>query len=252
MLEFFFDAHTHCVPLSMPIETADYRALYCATNRLEWENQNTSLANNRYQALRSFGVHPKDCGGAGMEGITFLNTLLDEGYLDAVGEAGFDFGVKGSRQDNKLVERQEALWQAQVELAIRCDKPLVVHCVHALDRMFRDSKLLSQVKAVVFHAFAGNREDAISLLRHGINAYFSFGTRLMASGKTADCAREVPLDRMLLETDSMNGLGNIMKIYNTAAAIRCISMNELCANICRSLLLIGWGAPRQRRSAATQ
>ena len=109
--------------------------------------------------------------------------------------------------------------------------PLIVHCRKALDRMFADAKLLAPIPAVIFHSFTGSVQDAVSLLRHGVNAYFSFGNPLIFGDKSAiSCVQKLPIDRLLLETDApyqtVRGedetkLSGIARVYAVAFAIRC-------------------------------
>ena len=56
---------------------------------------------------------------------------------------------------------------------------------------------------MIFHAYPGTFEEGLSLLKRGINAYFSFGTAILLNHKTAmnACAR-LPGERLLLETDA--------------------------------------------------
>jgi TatD DNase family protein len=145
----------------------------------------------------SFGVHPQN---PDTRLIGFLETLAVENKIDAVGEAGFDFFTDEYKADEA---RQKEAWNAQLECASRAQKPLVIHCRKALHMIFAGTKRLQKIPRCVFHSFAGSPQEARSLLKRGINAYFSFGKPLLNGNKRAIlCVKELPLDRLLAETDA--------------------------------------------------
>jgi TatD DNase family protein len=145
----------------------------------------------------SFGVHPQN---PDLRLIDFLQTLMQESKIDAVGEAGWDFFTREYSADEA---RQNEAWNAQVEAAAKRQKPLVVHCRKALHKIFADAKRLKKIPACVFHSFAGSPQEARSLLKRGVNAYFSFGKPLLNGNKRAMlCVKELPFERLLAETDA--------------------------------------------------
>lgn len=182
-----------------------------------------SHAKKSVQIFCAFGMHPQL---PLVENAGFMETLLQENRIVAIGEAGFDL-FKQYRDDRA---RQETAWRISCELACTYAVPLVVHCRKALDRMFADAKLLASIPAVIFHSFTGSVQDAVSLLRRGVNAYFSFGNPLIFGDKSAiGCVQKLPIDRLLLETDApyqtVRGedetkLSGITRVYDAAFAIR--------------------------------
>ena len=145
----------------------------------------------------SFGIHPQNPDA---RLIGFLETLARQNKIDAVGEAGFDLFTDAYKADEA---RQLAAWNAQLACAARVQKPLVIHCRKALHKIFADTRRLKHIPACVFHSFAGSPQEARSLLRRGVNAYFSFGKPLLNGNKRAIfCVKELPLERLLAETDA--------------------------------------------------
>jgi Mg-dependent DNase len=173
--------------------------------------------------ISSFGMHPQL---PLVENAAFMEDLLRSKRIQAVGEAGFDMY---SKEFKATIMQQEEAWSISVELSDRYRVPLVIHCRKALDRMFRDYKKLSRVSAVIFHSFQGSPDDARSLLRHGVNGFFSFGKPLIAGDKSAAaCVGELDFDRLLMETDApyqtLKGEketqpGEIVRVYEAAYAI---------------------------------
>ena len=229
------DAHFHlacCAEKSLEdsfrgLESISYYGVSCAHGRDEYIQQEALAAklgeNGNAHIICSFGMHPQL---PLVENGSFMETLLKERRIGAVGEAGFDL-FKEFKGD---IDRQEEAWRISCELAARYGVPLVVHCRKALDKMFRDSKALSKIPAVVFHSFTGSVQDAHSLLKRGVNAYFSFGNPLLFGDKSAiGCVQKLEEERILMETDApyqtMRGedetkMSAIVRVYETAFFLR--------------------------------
>ena len=238
MLAFFVltDAHFHlacCAENSLEdsfrgLESLSYYGVSCAHDRDEFLKQETLSVklneNENTQVLCAFGMHPQL---PLVENASFMETLLKERRIGVIGEAGFDLFTKEFKAD---IARQEESWRISCELAALYGVPLVVHCRKALDKMFRDSKALSKIPAVVFHSFTGSVQDASSLLKRGVNAYFSFGNPLIFGDKSAiGCVQKLDVERLLMETDApyqtMRGetgtkMSAIARVYERAFSLR--------------------------------
>ena len=237
MLDFscYCDAHFHLVQcneyrcsvpdLKLPDE---YFACACAHYVDEFLLQERACrqlaGRGNLHIARSFGMHPQE---PLVENADFLEHLLKEGRIDAIGEAGFDLFTQAFKAD--LVRQKEA-WRIQLELAAAYQKPLVVHCRKGIDYIFADIKRLKAAPAVLFHSFFGSMREAASLLAKDLNAYFSFGKQILnGNKKTISCVCALPLNRLLLETDapfqtlkgeSFTAPDEIMRIYRAAYALR--------------------------------
>lgn len=227
----FCDAHIHVVQVGRQPDFAaagdsEYCACTCAHAPAEFEEteQLLSAAAPGVRIVRAFGLHPQ---APYLENASFLENLLAERRIQAVGEAGFDFFTPEFASHER---EQEEAWQIQLALAERYKVPLVNHTRKALERLFRDSAHLKRLPAVVFHSFMGSPQDAASLLRRGINGFFSFGKPILNGKKSAiSCVQSLPLDRLLLETDApyqtLKGETatqpeEIMRVYEKAATLR--------------------------------
>jgi TatD DNase family protein len=225
----FSDAHFHIVQCgTLPSFSVPYYAVTCAHDREEFLTQRSLISAYRgiknVQILGAFGMHPQI---PLVQNADFMENLLKEKNIQAIGEAGFDLFTKELK--GGIVQQEEA-WNIEVELAAAYNVPLIVHCRKSLDRMFRDSKKLTKVRAVVFHSFEGSPADARSLLRHNINAYYSFGKPLINGDKSAAaCVKELDKDRLLMETDAPyqtlkgekeTSVCEIERVYKTAFTMR--------------------------------
>ncbi|MBR7064675.1 MAG: TatD family hydrolase, partial [Treponema sp.] len=245
----YIDAHFHlpCCSLESVEEAFSffsdgaYYGCTCAHDVDEFFLQEKLVSNARrfsnVNLSLSFGLHPQM---PLLKNLSFLETLLEEKRLDAIGEIGFDF----FKEYKESASEQEEAWNACLFFAEKYNVPIVVHCRKAMNKIFSYSKKLSLMKAVVFHSFQGSVHEATSLLRRGVNAYFSFGNPLLFGNKSAiECVKELPLNRILLETDapyqclrgeSETTLVGITRVYDEAFRIRNGIEGERVGNACAS------------------
>ncbi len=231
----YADAHLHLVDLARRdpgfaggIPSGGWTACVACHDGAEWEEQER-LAVHLPAVLRSFGIHPQ---WPVWEYADFLARLAAERRIDAIGEAGFDFyGDRPERIRNGENERiQREVFEFQLGLAGRYDLPLILHVRKAMDLVFLYGRRLSALGPVVFHCYSGTAADIGSILRRGIDAYFSFGTPLAAGyRRSVTACASAPADRLLVETDApwqpprgspWTGAGHIVSVLSAFADIR--------------------------------
>jgi TatD DNase family protein len=187
-----------------------------------------------------FAVHPQlsafpvALSGGASAGNSFfrpllelLETLAASSALNAIGETGFDLYDRTFRDAEPV---QDELFAAHLDTALRHGLPLVIHARKAMHKVFAHTKALKRLPGVVFHSYMGTPEEGASLLRRGVNSYFSFGAGILLNHRTAiRCCATLPLDRLLLETDApyqplrgrdFSRWADLAAIRNAAAAIR--------------------------------
>ncbi|WP_461256676.1 TatD family hydrolase [Treponema sp. R80B11-R83G3] len=250
------DAHCHPFDLSplFPRMEQERRRLgvYAAASSYNMEEfthneaiAHNAAAENAAPLLLCFGVHPQLPAVKKKEGnsftetdlsdsVTVLQNLAAAGKIAALGEFGFDLYNAAFRETEKT---QDALFAAHLETAINYSLPVVLHLRRAMRKIFAAAKILSKCKAVIFHSWPGALEEARSLLRHGINAYFSFGNTIMLNHKQAiQCCSSLPLERLLTETDApfqprrgekYSAWADLPLILKTAANLRCEAGNKI-------------------------
>ena len=202
--------------------------------------------------LQSFGLHPQapflDERDFKVR-LDFLEGLLSEKRIAAIGECGYDLFTK-EFSDN--ITAQEKAFFAQIELASRFGFPIIVHARKAMEKIFFSAAKLKKIPAVIFHSFSGTESDALSILGKGINAYFSFGKPLLNGAKKAvRCVKTLPLDRLLFETDApyqtlkgelATSPAEIAEVYQAAFELRAAGtpfearplFAEFCAQVARN------------------
>lgn len=139
------------------------------------------------------GVHPHDADG----GIDGLDDLCRTGDVVAVGECGLDYHYLRS---SEVVQRE--VFGAQIDLAVACGLPLVIHSRNAWDDTFEILRSRRLPDRVVFHCFTGGLGEAERAVELG--AFLSFSG--IVTFKNADDLRAAaawcPPERLLVETDS--------------------------------------------------
>ena len=118
------------------------------------------------------------------------------------------------------MEQQLACFEAQLLLASHYGKPVIVHCVKAVDELLAVFARLRFGKPVVFHGFRGKAEQARQLLSKGF--YLSFGPRFHAESLRLAYAS----GRMFLETD--DSCMDISEVYASASKALNISATDIC------------------------
>jgi len=181
--------------------------------------------------LPCFGIHPQFFSQNNTqqiieENLGILNELASEKRIAAIGECGFDLFDKF--KETEAV--QEEMFAAHLEIALKYELPLVLHVRRAMFKLSAYINKLAKCKAVIFHTWPGTYEEALYFLRHGVNAYFSFGNIIMLNHKQAikSCAL-LPAERLLTETDTpyaprrgenFSQWSDLPLILEAAAAIR--------------------------------
>ncbi len=144
------------------------------------------------------GIHPTDVFDVTEETYAALDRLLDHPKVKALGEVGMDL-----YHDDSLKKKQHECMHSFVEMAKVKDKPLIIHNRDSEEEMEAFLKSVNlRDPAGVFHCFVGDKEFARVVLDHEF--YISFtGIVTFKNAKTLqEVARYVPLNRMVLETDS--------------------------------------------------
>lgn len=155
---------------------------------------------DRFPELRySVGVHPLDTEHWQPDTAEVLRHAAQaDPRVVAIGELGLDL----FREQN--LEVQLAMLEPQLDLAVELDLPVIVHCRDAAEPMLA---LLRQRAAQgvcprgVMHCWGGDPEEMAGFLELGFFISFSGTVTFPKAEATHVCARQVPADRYLVETD---------------------------------------------------
>jgi TatD DNase family protein len=147
----------------------------------------------------SVGVHPNECDGKEPDADELLR-LADDPKVVAIGETGLDYFRQSKNSD---LEWQRDRFRQHIAAAKQCGKPLIIHTRESTEDCVR---LLKEEGADevggVMHCFVENWEIAKQCM--DLNFYISFSgiVTFKSAIELQEVATKMPMDRMLVETDS--------------------------------------------------
>ena len=171
----------------------------------------THNAQTHAQTIDTVGIHPWHSAEGDISAIE--SAAAD---AEAIGEIGLDFACDIG------CETQISIFRAQLAIAERLHKPVVLHCVRAFEYIMRVLENY-RLKAVIFHGFIGSAEQAQRAVAQG--HYLSFGERTFRSPKTIEALRSTPLSHLFVESDESTS--SIEEIYTKIAELRGVEVSEL-------------------------
>ena len=141
---------------------------------------------------------PHDVGRDGESAFDFFAQAARSRSLAAIGETGLDYYYKHS---NPTIQKEYFI--RYLDLAVECKLPVIFHCREAFEDLFAITDLhYSKGAPAVLHCFTGTLEEAKEGLKRGWMISFSGIITFKNSEPLREVARMVPLESMLLETDS--------------------------------------------------
>ena len=167
----------------------------CAATNMEDVHQCIEIAENYDQVFCSSGIHPHDTKDAPQNYIERIYNLMSNDNMVAVGEIGLDYFRNIS--DSNI---QKKRLREQLKIALAIDKPVIIHNREADEDMINILKDFPGVSGVA-HCFSSNLDMANQFLELGYYISFS-GNLTFKNSHLPSVAKELPLDRLLVETDS--------------------------------------------------
>lgn len=160
-------------------------------------NETTLELARKYDFIRpTLGLSPNVLDGLSETEIqAVLDHIQDHAHeIIGVGEAGLD---TYRCTDTGKRKHQVEVFQRVIDLAESLDLPLVIHARQAEQSAF---EMVRHLEKVVFHCFGGTLATMKDILDRGF--YISLATNLVRSGHHKVLARQIPLESLLIETDS--------------------------------------------------
>ena len=199
----------------------------------------------------SIGIHPHEAKLATDADFAELQSLAQSDSVIAWGEIGLDYYY-----DHSPREVQRSVFVRQLELARTAGLPIIIHCRPSSDSddAWDDClSLLQQHWAAsglggVMHCFTGSLAQARASLELGFMISFAGNVTFPKAQNIRDAAKEVPLDRMFIETDSpflapvphrgkRNEPAFVKEVARQVAELRGLDLHEVAArttdNFCR-------------------
>ncbi len=181
------------------------------------------------------GIHPHDALKTPMECIEDLRRMSFEEKVVAIGEIGLDYYYDFSPRD------VQAEWfKKQIRLANQCKLPFIVHSRDASQDTFDLIKEHNNNSRFVLHSYSQSAEMVKRYL--DFDAYFSFSgvVTFKNANKIREAVRVVPLNRLLIETDSpyltpvplrgkRNNPSYVQYVAQSLAEILGMSYEQICS-----------------------
>ena len=192
------------------------------------------------------GFHPTSVDAFSMEKVQRMKKLLVPGHpYIAIGEVGLDL-----YWDKTYLREQQMVLKEQIQWAMEWELPLVIHCREAFPELFDMLKPYKKTGLKgVFHSFTGTIDEAQEALEYdnfvlGINGVVTFKKSTLP-----EVLKQVPLERLVLETDSpylapvpfrgkRNESAFVEKVADKLADIYGISTGEICSITSKNALKV--------------
>jgi TatD DNase family protein len=180
-------------------EAAGVQRVICIGIDRESSLASVRIANEHPLVVAAVGIQPNHAAEAEPSDWAVIEGLAAEPRVVAIGETGLD-----RYWDRTPFAVQEDYFARHMDLARRVNKPFVIHCREAeadVLRMLRAEFDAHGPIRAVMHSFAGDLATAQACL--GMGLFISFAGMLTYKSAEAlrDVAKEIPLDRLLVETD---------------------------------------------------
>lgn len=157
-----------------------------------------ALADAYSQVYAAVGLHPEEVKGAVEADFDYFEHMAKtHPKVVAIGEIGLDYYWDISTKD-----LQKAYFIRQMEIAKRVDKPIIIHDRDAHGDIMDILRSYGKENRGIFHCYSGSYEMALEAIK--MDFYISFAGPVVfpKSTNVKEVASKIPLDRLLIETDS--------------------------------------------------
>lgn len=182
----------------------------------------------------AYGLHPMFLDAHRPAHLDVLRDWIERERPVAVGECGLDHFVEGLDPD-----LQQPYFEAQLKLAREFDLPVIVHARRAVDAVIACIRSIGGLRGVV-HSFPGSAEQAAQLHKLGFLLGIGGPVTYERAKRLRSVVASVPLEQLLLETDSPDQPGathrgqrnepaHLIDVLTTVADLRGMTHDELAA-----------------------
>jgi len=204
----YFDSHCHLDPMRYGGETKDVlqRARAAGVSRMTVIGTRAAdseaavqLSENEEGVFCAVGIHPNDVDDVDEKEWGRIKDLVDTGEVSAIGETGLDWFRTVASKEN-----QQLFFDRHIGLSQATELPLVIHTRESIRDVLNALAKATQQKPMtgVLHAFSGTAEEAAEALELGFYIGFAGMVTFRSAESLREVAKTVPLDRLLIETDS--------------------------------------------------
>ena len=180
------------------------------------------------------GFHPHNASEMTEEDMNMLRMYAKEDKVKAIGEIGLDYHYDLSPRDV-----QKEAFMKQMELAEELDMPVIIHVREAYGDLLEILKQRRGRNTGVLHCFSGSYDIASQCIDLGYLVSFAGPLTFDNANRLRDVAARLPLNSMVVETDSpylsphpmrgrRNDPANVLYVAQKLSEIKRIDLNSLC------------------------
>ncbi|HWR42864.1 TatD family hydrolase [Sporomusa sp.] len=163
---------------------------------MESSARSVALADNHDIIYAAVGIHPHDAKEAKDGDYEQLAAWHSLPKVVAIGEIGLDYYYDLSPR-----EVQQQVFIRQIDVARQLKKPIIIHDRDAHGDVMAIVKKEAKGLTGVFHCFSGSLEMAKEVIKLGFYVSFAGPVTYAKDGKLKEVAANIPLERLLVETD---------------------------------------------------
>lgn len=239
----FFDTHSHYNDEKFDQDReniikstfdAGITKFMCIGYDLESSKKAIEIAEKHNNIFATCGISPNDIEKIDLNILDEIQKNAKNPKVKAIGEIGLDYYWE---KDENIREKQKIFFKKQIEIANKLDLPIVIHTRDAyLDtiQILKDNKCEN---TGIFHCCPLNNELIKDALNLGYYISFS-GSITFKNSKPEAAILQVPLDRLLIETDSpylspepyrgiRNNSSRVIEVARKIASVRKLSLEEI-------------------------
>ena len=155
------------------------------------------IVNKDEMIFGTFGIHPHETNKDQISKDEIISKIKSNNKIIGVGETGLDFYYNNSDK-----EKQIKSFKNHINAALDLDIPLIVHSRSAETETYEILKNSDKKLKILMHCFTGSLSFALKLIE--LNSYFSASGIITFKNSTdlQNTFKELPLERLLIETDS--------------------------------------------------
>lgn len=239
----FFDTHSHYNDEKFDQDReniikstfdAGITKFMCIGYDLESSKKAIEIAEKHNNIFATCGVSPNDIEKIDLDILDEIQKNAENPKVKAIGEIGLDYYWE---KDENIREKQKIFFKKQIEIANKLDLPIVIHTRDAyLDtiQILKDNRCEN---TGIFHCCPLNNELIKDALNLGYYISFS-GSITFKNSKPEAAILQVPLDRLLIETDSpylspepyrgiRNDSSKVIEVARKIANVKKLSLEEI-------------------------
>lgn len=205
MLALMIDSHCHLDSCEDPVAAADpaLAAMVTVGTSVDSNDRALHLATTISNVWAAVGIHPNDASDAAEDEVRErVEQQANGSRVVAIGETGFD-----THWDRETLASQREAFEWHARLAIQLDLPLILH---VRDEQGSEEASLEASRAIreaghrrgVLHCCNGHEGLLETGLELGWVVSFAGNLTYPSAGSLREAARQVPADRLMVETDS--------------------------------------------------